>query len=47
MPQLNVFFFGMPRQISLQLFLVMITLSGVMILFLNDFANVLSIFGRG
>ena len=47
MPQLNVFFFGMPRQISLQLFLVMITLSGASILFLNDFANVLSIFGRG
>ncbi len=47
MPQLNVFFFGMPLQISLQLFLVMITLSGVSILFLNDFANVLSIFGRG
>ena len=47
MPQLNVFFFGMPLQISLQLFLVMITLSGASILFLNDFANVLSIFGRG
>ena len=47
MPQFNVFFFGMPLQISLQLFLIMITLSGVSILFLTDFTSVLRVFGQG
>lgn len=47
MPQLNVFFFGLPVQISLQLFIVMITLSGAAILFLHYYADVLRIFGQG
>lgn len=46
MPQLNVFFFGLPLQISLQLFLIMITLSGAAILFLDYYAGVLRIFGH-
>lgn len=47
MPQLNIFFFGLPLQISLQLFLIMITLSGASILFLDYYADVLRIFGLG
>ena len=47
MPQLSVFFFGLPLQISLQLFLIMITLSGASILFLDYYAEVLRIFGPG
>jgi flagellar biosynthetic protein FliR len=39
MPQLPVFFFGMPLQIALQLCAIMITISGVFVVFLNQFAE--------
>jgi flagellar biosynthetic protein FliR len=45
MPQLNVYFFGMPIQIVLQLTLVMMTLSGMALLFLHHFSDTLAIFG--
>ncbi len=47
MPQLNVFFFGLPLQLTLQLFLVMVTLSGMAIIFLNYYAETLTLFGHG
>ena len=37
MPQLPVFFFGLPLQITLQLFVFTITLSGIMIAFIQTF----------
>lgn len=37
MPQLPVFFFGLPLQISLQLFVFTITLSGIMLTFMQNF----------
>ena len=37
MPQLPVFFFGLPLQITLQLFVFTITLSGIMIVFIQTF----------
>ena len=37
MPQLPVFFFGLPLQITLQLFVFTITLSGIMIVFVQTF----------
>lgn len=37
MPQLPVFFFGLPLQISLQLFVFTITLSGIMLAFMQNF----------
>ncbi|MFO1153516.1 MAG: flagellar biosynthetic protein FliR [Rhodospirillales bacterium] len=45
MPQLNVFFFGMPIQISIQFFLLMMFFSGMSIVFLNYFAETLTVFG--
>jgi flagellar biosynthetic protein FliR len=39
MPQLPVFFFGLPVQIGLQLWVTMLTISGIMIVFLNYFAE--------
>lgn len=41
MPQLPVFFFGLPVQLALQLWVMMLTLSGIMLIFLNRFADVL------
>jgi len=37
MPQLPVFFFGLPIQISLQLFVFTITISGIMLAFIQNF----------
>ena len=37
MPQLPVFFFGLPLQITLQLFVFTITLSGIMLAFIQNF----------
>jgi flagellar biosynthetic protein FliR len=45
MPQLNIFFFGMPIQISLQFVLLMMIFAGTSIVFLNYFAETLTIFG--
>ena len=45
MPQLNIFFFGMPIQISLQFVLLMMIFSGMSIAFLNFFAETLTVFG--
>ena len=39
MPQLPVFFFGLPVQIALQLWMVMLTLSAVLIVFMNYFTD--------
>lgn len=39
MPQLPVFFFGLPIQISLQLWIMALALSGMMIVFLQHFAE--------
>lgn len=44
MPQLQVFFIGIPLQISLQIWVMMLTLSGIMMVFLNRFTEVLSPF---
>jgi flagellar biosynthetic protein FliR len=41
MPQLPVFFFGLPLQVGLQLWVMMITVSGLMLVFLNRFAGAL------
>lgn len=45
MPQLNVFFFGLPIQISLQLVLIMLTFTGMAMVFLNFYAESLALFG--
>ena len=37
MPQLPVFFFGLPIQISLQIFVFTITISGIMLAFIQNF----------
>ena len=37
MPQLPVFFFGLPLQITLQLFVFTVTLSGIMLVFVQTF----------
>jgi flagellar biosynthetic protein FliR len=42
MPQLPVFFFGLPLQVGLQLWVMMITVSGLMLVFLNRFAGALA-----
>ena len=42
MPQLPVFFFGLPVQISLQLWALMLTLSGIMLVFLTRFGDLLA-----
>ena len=44
MPQLPVFFFGLPVQISLQLWAMMLTLSGIMLVFLTRFADLVAPF---
>jgi flagellar biosynthesis protein FliR len=44
MPQLPVFFFGMPIQISFQIWAMALTISGIMLVFLNHFRDVLSPF---
>jgi flagellar biosynthetic protein FliR len=42
MPQLPVFFFGLPLQLGLQLWVMMLTISGIMLVFLNQFADMLA-----
>lgn len=39
MPQLPVFFLGLPLQVGLQLWVMMLAISGIMMLFLNHFAD--------
>ena len=39
MPQLPVFFFGLPAQISLQLWAILLTLSTIMLVFLRGYAD--------
>jgi flagellar biosynthetic protein FliR len=39
MPQLPVFFFGLPVQIGLQIWVALLAISGIMLLFLNYFAE--------
>jgi flagellar biosynthetic protein FliR len=39
MPTLQVFFFGLPLQVSLQIWVLMICLSGMMMVFLQAFGN--------
>ena len=39
MPQLQVFFFGLPFQIGLQIWVLAITISGIMMVFLQKFEN--------
>ncbi|MBL8659163.1 MAG: flagellar biosynthetic protein FliR [Rhodospirillales bacterium] len=41
MPQLPVFFFGLPLQISFQIWAIALTISGIMIIFINRFGDVL------
>ncbi len=41
MPQLPVFFFGMPVQISFQIWTIALTISGIMMIFLNRFSETL------
>jgi flagellar biosynthetic protein FliR len=45
MPQLPVFFFGMPVQIAFQIWMIVLTLSGIMMVFLSRFADSLMPFG--
>lgn len=44
MPTLQVFFFGMPVQIAAQIWVVMATLTGVMMVFMNNFREGLAPF---
>lgn len=39
MPQLQVFFFGMPFQLALQIWVLVITISGIMMVFMTYFAE--------
>jgi flagellar biosynthetic protein FliR len=39
MPQLPVFFFGLPVQITVQLWVMALTVSGIMLVFMNRFAD--------
>lgn len=39
MPQLPVFFFGLPIQIGLQIWLLMLSISGIVLVFLNYFSQ--------
>lgn len=41
MPQLPVFFFGLPIQISFQIWTLALTISGIMMIFLNRFSDAL------
>ena len=45
MPQLPVFFFGLPLQVGLQMWVIMLTISGIMLVFLEHFADMLAGFG--
>ncbi len=45
MPQLPVFFFGLPLQVGLQMWVIMLTVSGIMLIFLEHFADMLAGFG--
>jgi flagellar biosynthetic protein FliR len=47
MPQLPVFFFGLPIQISLQIWVLMLTLSAVLLAFLGRFAETMAMFAGG
>ena len=38
-PQLQVFFFGLPLQLGLQICVMMLTISGIMLVFLNQFGR--------
>ncbi len=38
-PQLQVFFFGLPLQLALQICVMMLTISGIMLVFLNHFGQ--------
>lgn len=42
MPQLPVLFFGLPAQLSLHIWVLMLAFSGVMMMFLNRFSEVLA-----
>jgi flagellar biosynthesis protein FliR len=44
MPQLPVFFFGLPAHIALQIWVMMLTLSGIMMVFLARFADSFGLF---
>jgi flagellar biosynthetic protein FliR len=44
MPQLPVFFFGLPGHIALQIWVMMLTLSGIMMVFLARFADGFGVF---
>ncbi len=44
MPQLPVFFFGLPVQVATQLTILMLSLSGMMLVFMNHFENVFRTF---
>ncbi len=44
MPQLPIFFFGAPAHICLQLWALMISLSSILMLFLNELANKMVVF---
>ena len=46
MPQLQVFFFGLPFQVTVQLWILMITTSGIILVFLNRFAETYSPYVR-
>lgn len=39
MPQLQVFFFGLPLQIAIQIWVLTVTFSGLMLVFMNHFAE--------
>jgi len=43
MPQLQVFFFGLPFQLFLQIWVMVFTLSGIMLLFLTRFGDTLRV----
>ena len=45
MPQFPVFFVGLPLQVALQMLVMMLTISGIMLVFLEHFADVLAAFG--
>ena len=44
MPQLPVFFFGLPVQISLQIWVLMVTVSGIMLVFTERFRTAIGAF---
>jgi len=44
MPQLPVFFFGLPIQVASQLAIVMIALPGIMLVFMNSYTGAFRVF---